>query len=120
MQTIEVKFGSRLHDVAEAMVSKQRETGEMVRAIFNGTPIYCEGGDTSNTVIQRFWSQRNSIPRNAMDGMTPRDYFAAAALTGLIARQSDEIYAERTREMYACDAYHYADAMMDARTNMTN
>jgi hypothetical protein len=42
-------------------------------------------------------------------GMSLRDYFAAAALTGLIARQGFPTgYASRL-------AYEFADAMMEAR-----
>jgi hypothetical protein len=48
-------------------------------------------------------------------GMTLRDYFAAKALQGIIAseRLGDEEFA--TADMYARDAYRYADAMLKAR-----
>jgi hypothetical protein len=49
-------------------------------------------------------------------GMTLRDYFAAKAMQGIIASEQlgDENFA--TLEMYARDAYKYADAMLKART----
>jgi hypothetical protein len=48
-------------------------------------------------------------------GMTMRDEFAKAALLGIIAseRPGDEEFV--TPDMYARDAYRYADAMMKAR-----
>ena len=48
-------------------------------------------------------------------GMTLRDYFAAKALQGFIASEQpgDEEFV--TIEMYARDAYKYADAMLKAR-----
>jgi hypothetical protein len=48
-------------------------------------------------------------------GMTMRDEFAKVALLGIIAseRPGDEEFA--TPDMYARDAYRYADAMMKAR-----
>lgn len=48
-------------------------------------------------------------------GMTMRDEFAKAALLGIIASEQpgDEEFA--TPDMYARDAYGYADAMMKAR-----
>ena len=51
-----------------------------------------------------------------MHGMTLRDYFAAKAMQGIIASEQpgDENFA--TLEMYARDAYKYADAMLKART----
>lgn len=48
-------------------------------------------------------------------GMTMRDEFAKVALLGIITseRPGDEEFA--TPDMYARDAYRYADAMMKAR-----
>jgi hypothetical protein len=48
-------------------------------------------------------------------GMTLRDYFAAKAMQGIIASEQpgDEEFV--TPEMYARDAYQYADAMLKAR-----
>ena len=49
--------------------------------------------------------------RGAYWGMTLRDYFAAAALTGIIAKGEDEMYP-----MYrASEAYALADAMLKER-----
>ena len=56
-------------------------------------PLYCGPGDTANT-----------------GGMTLRDYFAAAALHGLIVSTS----YETTRDC-ANDAYRIADAMLAER-----
>ena len=44
-------------------------------------------------------------------GMTLRDYFAAAALTGIIAKGEDEMYPG----FRASEAYALADAMLKAR-----
>lgn len=49
----------------------------------------------------------------ACDGMTLRDYFAAAALTGLLASEQT-IYAARA-EIISCRANQIADAMLKAR-----
>lgn len=48
---------------------------------------------------------------NSTDGMSLRDYFAAAALTGLLAHpnQSTDVPA------FAKAAYHFADAMLKER-----
>ena len=45
-------------------------------------------------------------------GMSLRDYFAAAALTGMIACPS---MSDSTREGYAIAAFEYADAMLKER-----
>ncbi len=44
-----------------------------------------------------------------------RDYFAAAALMGLIAHESAEWEAERTDYAAAMRAYQIADAMLTVR-----
>ena len=53
------------------------------------------------------------IPHRDHDfaGMTLRDYFAAAALTGIIAKGEDEMYPG----FRASEAYALADAMLKAR-----
>jgi len=48
------------------------------------------------------------------DGMTLRDYFAAAALTGLLAHVIGVARARDERD-YAKRCYEYADAMIAAR-----
>ena len=45
-------------------------------------------------------------------GMTLRDYFAAKAMQGLLACPAT---TTRNENMYACDAYTMADAMLKAR-----
>lgn len=45
-------------------------------------------------------------------GMSLRDYFAAAALTGLLASAHGTI----TAKVIACEALAVADAMIEART----
>lgn len=52
-----------------------------------------------------------AFPGEEADGMTLRDYFAAAALTGLLA--SEDADGDDTDFVYA--AYSLADAMMDWR-----
>jgi hypothetical protein len=49
--------------------------------------------------------------KDVVQGMTLRDYFAAAALSGLL---SDPERDGSSKE-YAYDAYHIADTMMEAR-----
>ena len=46
------------------------------------------------------------------EGMTLRDYFAAKAMQGLLACPAT---TTRNENMYACDAYTMADAMLKAR-----
>jgi hypothetical protein len=47
----------------------------------------------------------------AKDGISMRDYFAAAALSGLTSRQPGSM----TEENAAREAYRYADAMIQMR-----
>lgn len=47
------------------------------------------------------------------EGMTPRDYMAAAALTGLLSMYGDS--DEKLRKQKCLIAYEYADAMLAAR-----
>lgn len=54
-----------------------------------------------------------SIPEEV--GMSLRDYFAAAALAGLLADES----SGGSYEEFAQDAYRYADQMLQARTDST-
>ena len=46
------------------------------------------------------------------NGMTLRDFFAAKAMQGLLACPAT---ITRNENMYACDAYTMADAMLKAR-----
>ena len=46
------------------------------------------------------------------EGMALRDYFAAKAMQGLLACP---VTTTRNENMYACDAYTMADAMLKAR-----
>lgn len=49
-------------------------------------------------------------------GMTLRDYFAAAAVTGICAKYgADFNYAPELAVNFARDAYRLADAMLEAR-----
>lgn len=59
----------------------------------------------------------SAFPRHyqASAGMTLRDYFAAAALQGLLASQFPAEGA--TNKDYANDSYRMADAMLIARMN---
>jgi hypothetical protein len=69
-----------------------------------GGPAFPQHG--FDTIAERFTSQ---------GGMTLRDYFAAKAMQAIIASEQpgDEEFA--TFDMYASDAYKYADAMIQAR-----
>ncbi len=51
------------------------------------------------------------------NGLTMRDYFAAAALQGLLACP---IQPQSGTSMYARDAYAVADAMLIARSEKSN
>ncbi len=53
--------------------------------------------------------------QRAGGGMSLRDYFAAAALQGLLAR--DDEHPETTMADWAKDAFRFADAMLAERTN---
>ena len=46
-------------------------------------------------------------------GMTLRDYFAAAALTGLVAHPASDSHSEVE---LSCQAYNLAEAMLKERT----
>lgn len=50
--------------------------------------------------------------RGVTRGMTLRDYFAAAALQGMLANAKP---GDGTPEEFAADAYSFADAMLAAR-----
>lgn len=50
------------------------------------------------------------------NGMKLRDYFASAALQGVLMNYTTEKYGA-TNEMVARAAYRYADAMLEARKN---
>lgn len=45
-------------------------------------------------------------------GMTLRDYFAAAALTGIISAQMEGRWSDKPADL----AFEFADAMLEART----
>jgi hypothetical protein len=47
-------------------------------------------------------------------GMTLRDYFAAKAMQGIAARQTEEYFFETVEDL-ANAAYAHADAMLKAR-----
>jgi hypothetical protein len=47
------------------------------------------------------------------DGMTLRDYFAAKAMQGMLAHEYS--WPLRIEDLYACDAYVMADAMLKTR-----
>lgn len=60
------------------------------------------------------WTGPNRISEQipASTGMSKRDYFAAAALTGLLSSLGDQ--SGITKEDYAKDSYDLADAMVAA------
>jgi hypothetical protein len=47
------------------------------------------------------------------EGLTLRDYFAAMAMQGMLAREY--VRPLRIEDLYACDAYIMADAMLKTR-----
>ena len=49
------------------------------------------------------------------DGMTLRDYFAAAALQGIISDASVPASSKKDGELVSRSAYHFADSMLKAR-----
>ena len=54
-------------------------------------------------------------PRDAPGGMSLRDYFAAAALTGMMANPNRKNNSSALATMHATEAYEIADAMLAAR-----
>jgi hypothetical protein len=61
---------------------------------------------------REFWDREENGSPN---GMSLRDYFAAAALQGLLAHLIGDIIANGNASKYAGRAYQYADAMLTAR-----
>jgi len=51
------------------------------------------------------------------DGMSLRDYFAAQALTGMLANQGDSVKDNDAIRAIAGFSYDLADAMLEARKN---
>lgn len=49
------------------------------------------------------------------EGMTLRDYFAAAALTGIVTAREKHGWPTPSEGVAAADAYGFADAMLEAR-----
>ena len=76
-------------------------------AAFPVTPIFSESHG---------WLRPCEIMHGA-EGMTLRDYFAAAALTGNLASNAIgyEYTGENAVEKATAEAYRYADAMIEAR-----
>ena len=48
-------------------------------------------------------------------GISVRDYFAAAALQGIVSDPSLFVKSKRDVELVSCSAYEFADAMLKAR-----
>jgi hypothetical protein len=73
--------------------------------------------NTGGAAFPMHWSTKEANINVVLEnrGMTLRDYFASKAMQGIIASEKpgDEEFA--TPEMYARDAYKYADAMLKAR-----
>jgi hypothetical protein len=66
-------------------------------------------------------SDKSAFPHHDVFGMTLRDYFAAAALTGICSQATQKETEERAAGMrggaiFAAAAYVLADAMMRERT----
>ncbi len=58
---------------------------------------------------------RPEYSNGAQKGLSLRDYFAAAALQGLVGATQSMTHV--TVSMVAEEAYQYADAMLEARDN---
>lgn len=71
-------------------------------------------GVLTTIVTLRGISESDDGERMACDRMTPRDEFAAAALTGIVASYTGDLPLPET-DFAADNAYHYADAMMRRR-----
>lgn len=73
-----------------------------------------DGGPALPFTVQRW----NDSLDHGVEGMSLRDYFAAQALTGILAatvRAVDAETADRLREIKARDSYRMADAMLAER-----
>jgi len=64
--------------------------------------------------VSNFWEHSSNKPQ---DGMTLRDYFAAAAISGLVNCEpvADENDTDAPARQLAKDAYRVADAMLKER-----
>jgi len=76
--------------------------------------------DTGGSAFPWTYYDRDSlgqiIPREHIEGMTLRDYFAAKALIGLVlSRQLPNASESANTETIAECAYSYADAMLKER-----
>jgi len=54
-------------------------------------------------------------PYDSPGGMSLRDYFAAAALAGMMANPNRKNNSSALATMHATEAYEIADAMLEAR-----
>jgi len=61
------------------------------------------------------WDDNHYTEQRPRGGMTLRDYFAAKAMKGEIAAQSEEYGVWRDVDKLALRAYQIADAMIQAR-----
>jgi hypothetical protein len=71
--------------------------------------------DTPTVVTDTMFAQRAG-QQSAFDGVTVRDYFAAAALQGILAAHSGEVQLPADAKA-ATWAYEQADAMLKARSS---
>lgn len=63
--------------------------------------------------------QDQAFPSGGQYGVTKREYYAAAALQGLLARANGKMTGASICPMYAQAAFDFADAMMK-HTERTN
>jgi hypothetical protein len=61
------------------------------------------------------WEDNREYDMEGRDGMSLRDYFAAAALTGILANQQQLQNMDAFNETPAARAYEIADDMLAAR-----
>jgi hypothetical protein len=66
-----------------------------------------------------FTNRYGEVCSQQLDGMTLRDYFAAQAITGLLARNWADLSKDKPdymHKLWATAAYDMADAMLAARS----
>ncbi len=73
--------------------------------IYDGGPAFA---------TERRLNEHGQVDEYGEPGMSLRDYFAAAALQGLLAR--DDEHPATTIANWVEDAFRFADAMLDERT----
>jgi hypothetical protein len=75
-----------------------------------------DGGSAFPVASAHGYGEHGAWSQDGAAGMTLRDYFAAAALNGMLARQRREVLPPGiTTTKDVSDAYEWADAMLAER-----